>query len=1435
MGFEIFAKQNQSTPPSSSGSGFGAFANAQKGFNLPNPDASGFAAFAPRPPSIPFTDDAMRAVKGDIRMPDPAPIEQPTADSYRALKGDATMDDAMRAIHGDTGMPQPVDAERALEDWMKKNPVTNFLYGISQRGTNLIFNGGQPLPGQDLFTSDNKYAATAQDLLGYAALPLNPGAGLVGAGENAAGQALSKFAPNLGATANKFITGAAGQAALGAGIGAQDAGVKSLQDPNYTFGQALGDIGANAAMFGGTDAALRGLGMGLKAGADKLGITDAFRNAVDRIRGRAADTTAPIADVQTEPLNTPTIDAVPTRASMPSALRANDAKQAAMQEFEQGVEKVRNYLGHDDLLAAYPEGTTIDAALKDIHQNTGVDLHGLLSKVETTSSRPLSSQLKTAADVSRLGRAAGAIESRPVTAKSIDDVVQRIRSQKQPSIPEGVQGFAANNLQFRNAPVQTARTISRNQVVKNMRKNLGVVIDTGRLSSKGTLGEFKVRPEVIRSRQAEDIQVISHEIGHNLDKRFKLSEPHYQQELVNLINQVNPGHLANYQPNQHLEESIAEYVRLRLTDPQKAEQLAPAFTKFFDSKLPPKARKGFEATQKDIDTWITQGEYARAKGKIEFESKQKPKFSYDNWYSKYVDDLNPLKIAEKALKGKVGLGDESIYKMARLSRGIGERAKLAITRGIYDDSGNKIGEGLAEIVKPLEKMGVSEKDFSTYLAVKHAEDLKAMGKEVPFTDGEISAVLRKLDSPEMQAVQKKIVEYNNHLTDILVDAQILTKEAVQAMRQKYPNYVPFMRYFDDDAIAGFKNGGFGGAKGFANLTNPIKRMSEEGSQRTIINPLESMVNNTFLVMNAATKNKVGLQLADLSKIDGAGAWVEHLGEGGRNPKEHIVTVYQNGKPNQYKVRDPELHNAMLSLDTESTNSLIKFLGSAASLLRAGATLTPEFILRNPMRDIVGSMVNVGYNPIDFFKGLVHVVGKTDTFNKFLSSGGAMSTLMSLDREANREALKKVFAQSFKDKALNVVTSPKELAKMLSGYTPLKATIGGLRHLSETTELATKVGRFNKLMKKTGDINEAAYQARDLMDFNRSGSNIRQANRAVAFMNAAIQGSDKFARSFWGNGPKDIKSKAGFITRAFTTLVLPSVGLYYWNNNLPPDMKKLYDNIPQWQKDSFFIIGIPGSNTFVRIPKPFEAGMLFATGTDRVMRWMQDHDPQAFKDYGQTVLQSFTPPVMLTSLSPLLEAITNHSFFQNRDIVPMGEQRLTKEDQFGINTSLTARAIGKLMGQTPLKDSNFASPRIIDNTIKGYTAGLGQYAVSGIDSLLGNNGIITKAPQPAKTLAEQPFVKAFTVSTSGGGQVRDDFYKRWDELSQEKASAAKNNLPYTNPEYARLQAAKQGIDQFTKLYKAVQADKNMNPDEKRAKLDLLDEKMNQISAWGLNRK
>ena len=1018
--------------------------------------------------------------------------------------------------------------------------------------------------------------------------------------------------------------------------------------------------------------------------------------------------------------------------------------------------------------------------------------------------------------------------------------------------------------------------ISRREILANMRENLGVTIRTGRLNAgEEVKGVFKVQPEVIRSRQHGDIQVISHEIGHALDKQFKLSSEAFDGELMTLGGKTSG---TNYTPEQVRKEGLAEFIRLFLTDPEKAVQEAPTFSKFFDETVPKKVKNNLLKTQADIDRWIEQGDFFRSRGKTDFTGKEHETISdkIDKVYSQFIDKLDGLRKVEKSVTGKVNSAEQSLYKMARNAAGAPKKAQFILD------------EQLKPIFKGIENEGITMKDISQYIKDVHALELETMGEKVAFRAGdelnslsqdasnmdpdslfklldefeteygipldesqinaigkgqevelnedqlfiiaegnriesgltreEINATLQKLGTPKMKEIQQKIVGYNNYLLDLLVDGQILTRQAVDAMKEKYPNYVPFNRFFEDDMVQSLGNG-----KGFADLTNPIKRMT--GSFRDVIDPLESMVKNTFAVVNAVEKNKVGLELSRLADIEGAGQWIERLDGAQSVKKEHIVTVFENGEKVQYQL-DKDLYDAIQQLDEDRANKVIQFLSYPTSMLRAGATLTPEFMVRNPIRDQFQAFVvsNYGYNPIiDLPLGIWEVFwgkgfNKSDIYKKWVMNGGGYGNYLSQDRDYLRETLKTLKREGkWYQKGYRTITNPKELTNVL---------LDTLRSFSEFSEEATKVGEFRKAMKKGATLQEAAYQSRDLMDFGRVGSDMRQWNKAVAFLNANLQGKDRLARAFTQHPVRTT-------TRALVGVTFPAIASYVAMDVLANErQREIWENTPKWMKDSFFLLPVPGTDEVARIPKPFDLAPMFANPVEQIMNFIKDNDPDAWDEFlKRQVWELLEIPHMLTGIAPIIENVTNYSFFTKGPIVPQRDQDLLPKDQYGVSTSLTARTIGNLTNTSPYK---------VDNLIRGYGAGLGNYATSGLDKILGKF-VGELPPQEAKKWSELPIVNAFMVDSTGGGQIMTDFYDTLDELTKERNSAKRNQEGYKQgdevdyereDDYKYLNKTSREISDLRNEYREIQSSYDLSPEDKRTQLDQLDREMNELARRAL---
>jgi hypothetical protein len=199
----------------------------------------------------------------------------------------------------------------------------------------------------------------------------------------------------------------------------------------------------------------------------------------------------------------------------------------------------------------------------------------------------------------------------------------------------------------------------------------------------------------------------------------------------------------------------------------------------------------------------------------------------------------------------------------------------------------------------------------------------------------------------------------------------------------------------------------------------------------------------------------------------------------------------------------------------------------------------------------------------------------------------------------------------------------------------------------------------------------------------------------------------------------------------------------------PDYQKLPDDV----KDSNWLMPNPlgEGHSFIKVPVPFEVGFLFKTIPEAAIRYMSDNST------GKEVLASYASGVMQNlpgngvpipqAAKPILETITNHSFFTGRPIESMSDQNL-RVGLRGQNASETAKVLSNLG-----LDKIGLSPAKIDNIIQGYTAQLGTFAANGTDAMLmaaeGKEG-------PARNIEEMPGFKTFMTNPNVSKAV-GEFY------------------------------------------------------------------------------
>lgn len=687
--------------------------------------------------------------------------------------------------------------------------------------------------------------------------------------------------------------------------------------------------------------------------------------------------------------------------------------------------------------------------------------------------------------------------------------------------------------------------------------------------------------------------------------------------------------------------------------------------------------------------------------------------------------------------------------------------------------------------------------FGAYLGAERLLEMndlaKADGKVYKFPKGLTEAELRAFtrNAPEQfRKAADMFYKVNDNMISVMEDAQVFSHDLAQQLRTKYKKYCPLLRDFSDTAaVDTFINGLTEGGRGIGNVSVPLKKINIEGSERGVLNPLESVLKSYSVMLNRAERNKVGLMAVNAAKTAQLHDLIKEVpevkGKGGKvvnavaDPKNCIFTVLVNGKKKAYQTTQ-ELYSPIVGYNLPAAGLCINVARMAAHMLRTGATMSPSFIVRNFLRDTIFASISSknGFVPfVDSIRGALalwndpamraefEAVGVTE-FNFY---GSQNARIKSIDAMAGENPV-----------------GMWQMAKWL--FTHMEAA-------SDFVESSTRMGEFMKAKEKGLSMEEAARAAREVtLDFSRSGVVGEQINRYVPFFNACLQGGDKMVRLFR-------EDFVGTSLKVFKYIMLPSLLIMAmnwdedWYKDLDPDIKNNY-----W---------CVGRN--IRIPKPQEAGVLFGSGIEALFQQAADKDKDAVSNFLKALISNMIPGIVPTLFLPILEWQANYSYFKGRQLVGSKYQRLPDELQYNDYTSELSKGIGNVFKVSPMK---------VDNLVRGYTGTMGAllWGAAGEPFAKANN-------LPKKHFNEMLFVRDFNVTDANLSRPMNEFYGILDKANRQHAGYGVKGKP---------EAAVKGIRSAGSMISKIRKDidkithSNLTPERKRELIDKRKEKMNQIA-------
>lgn len=672
--------------------------------------------------------------------------------------------------------------------------------------------------------------------------------------------------------------------------------------------------------------------------------------------------------------------------------------------------------------------------------------------------------------------------------------------------------------------------------------------------------------------------------------------------------------------------------------------------------------------------------------------------------------------------------------------------------------------GLIQILAPLfSNPEVNlEKVFKLYATLKRAKTFDETGREIDTpVKPEDYALIQKIEEqhPEVVEVYNNYQTWNNKLIDFAEKKGLLDPEQAEMWRQ-HSSYYPFYRNMVDDTgisapvIAG------------GSLPNNPLSIKIEGSEDIIdVDPIEAISRNSLSILTAALKNDgTAKLLRDLQSIGEARPVTPKQAS-----KLNTIFVFENGNKQFYEVDDVNLFHGIQGIGGVNTGTITKILAFPAGVLRDTVTRDPGFVVINILRDTMSSAITSGapYTPIiDSTKNMFRDM---EDLEKFGVLGG-------YDFSNDEGSVKQFITRTMRQKGL----TPENGMSASGAFFKVWDGLGALTTKSDgATRLAVYEGVYKKL-KDQGYTeaqaqSEAAFQALEIINFGRRGLDpmFRVVTAAIPFLNARIQGLDVLYRGLTGKYSSVEKLQEGetlqdvqsrILRRAALRggLLVTLTGLYYM---MVSDSDE-YKNLKREVRDDNWVIPI-GDGNAVKIPIPFEVGMLFKAIPERLFDMTLGDDAFTRKSVDEALTSTarqlgtsanipfFQPGAGLQLLKPIAEVYNNKNTFTNTEIVPYYQQKKEPGLQSRATTNELARVMGEFLNISPAK---------IEHIMRGYTGTLGGYVLTLIDTI--TRGATGSPLLPSNfQLSKMPVFNRLLLDLDKSGGYQQQFYELRNEVDR----------------------------------------------------------------------
>lgn len=680
-------------------------------------------------------------------------------------------------------------------------------------------------------------------------------------------------------------------------------------------------------------------------------------------------------------------------------------------------------------------------------------------------------------------------------------------------------------------------------------------------------------------------------------------------------------------------------------------------------------------------------------------------------------------------------------------------------------------------------------------AIVEKQGLKPVfGYDVTADDSQTAAQLLEAKNPEFKEWAKEVYKYSDDLIRYRVEAGLITPEFANALKKRYPHYIPTFREEGTNskrARSARRNGGIV-------VSNAIGRAV--GSDGVLLPLHTALSRKTVSTMRNAGLNQFGLALVREYDRNAKAAekYIWNVAESEYTPTEAAIESDEDYKPvfeNVFSVKDngkayditmdEGLTAAMKAFEPDKLASYgaAKAMKKLNDLFKALCTgYNPFFMIRNGVRD----WQDAGFYSTDwktwekmYWSAWNQIRKNGEIWQQYKALGGSYASML--------------------DYTTGMVKEPKNaLGKAAAWYESLGQAIEAAPRLAEfMTILANKGGSKTVDGVKTGqftqsDLMEAMLGAADITtNFARGGSVTKALNRyLVPFLNPSIQGFDKFIRN--ATETRSVKAAGSLILKAALMGIAPALlnALAYRDDDE-------WDDIPANTKANYYLINAGkwlGDGYWIKIPKGRAIAVLSTAavyGKEKL-----DGEDVKFSDVFEVIKSNIAPTDIFNqniatawTQAKLTNPDNPGTTWYGGNIESDRLQNYRPEDRYDEKTDELSKAIGKLFK---------VSPKKVNYLLDQYTGVIG-------DLLL---PLITPATKSSHWLLAAPQA-AFTIDTTSTNKTTGEYYDLLDELKYDAndgdigAGITRKYVSHAGDE----------VNDYYQQIRAIQNDKSLSDGEK----------------------